>query len=210
MNIYFLVIKTPCSLVRSTFYRLHHLACLWEWTPTELQTSKQAKTGNNQLKPLSKPVENNENRIFSSLASRDPAAAALTDPYLGQSIGPVPGYGVSLSLCLVLLALISYLFLRVLCSLLTFSFLLSVFVHALISLLFYIHMFSVSLWMSTGFLISALTMHFIVLLIFNITTVNHIPTKTKIFTKHGSFLYNPLSFWSICELISSLTDPILL
>ena len=30
--------------------------------------------------------------------ARDPTAAALADPYLGQSIGPVPGYGVSLSL----------------------------------------------------------------------------------------------------------------
>ena len=28
--------------------------------------------------------------------ARDPTAAALADPYLGQSIGPVPGYGVSL------------------------------------------------------------------------------------------------------------------
>ena len=27
--------------------------------------------------------------------ARDPTAAALADPYLGQSIGPVPGYGVS-------------------------------------------------------------------------------------------------------------------
>ena len=34
--------------------------------------------------------------------ARDPTtAAALADPYLGQSIGPVPGYGVSfLVLCL--------------------------------------------------------------------------------------------------------------
>ena len=31
--------------------------------------------------------------------ARDPTtAAALADPYLGQSIGPVPGYGVSLPL----------------------------------------------------------------------------------------------------------------
>jgi hypothetical protein len=30
--------------------------------------------------------------------ARDPTtAAALADPYLGQSIGPVPGYGVSFS-----------------------------------------------------------------------------------------------------------------
>ena len=30
--------------------------------------------------------------------ARDPTtAAALADPYLGQSIGPVPGYGVSVS-----------------------------------------------------------------------------------------------------------------
>lgn len=32
--------------------------------------------------------------------ARDPTtAAALADPYLGQSIGPVPGYGVSFFLC---------------------------------------------------------------------------------------------------------------
>ena len=30
--------------------------------------------------------------------ARDPTAAALADPYLGQSIGPVPGYGVSFEL----------------------------------------------------------------------------------------------------------------
>jgi hypothetical protein len=28
--------------------------------------------------------------------ARDPTAAALADPYLGQSIGPVPGYGAAL------------------------------------------------------------------------------------------------------------------
>ena len=32
--------------------------------------------------------------------ARDPTtAAALADPYLGQSIGPVPGYGVSFYSC---------------------------------------------------------------------------------------------------------------
>ena len=38
--------------------------------------------------------------------ARDPTAAALADPYLGQSIGPVPGYGVSLPLQLSIFFLI--------------------------------------------------------------------------------------------------------
>ena len=43
-----------------------------------------------QLKRLQLPLSR-----FS--LARDPTAAALADPYLGQSIGPVPGYGVSVS-----------------------------------------------------------------------------------------------------------------
>jgi hypothetical protein len=48
---------------------------------------------------LKKQRMNNKHQIvcmpYFRLA-RDPTAAALADPYLGQSIGPVPGYGVSL------------------------------------------------------------------------------------------------------------------
>jgi hypothetical protein len=40
--------------------------------------------------------------------ARDPTtAAALADPYLGQSIGPVPGYGVSFFSCVMFIFEIS-------------------------------------------------------------------------------------------------------
>jgi hypothetical protein len=34
--------------------------------------------------------------LLPATLARDPTAAALADPYLGQSIGPVPGYGTAL------------------------------------------------------------------------------------------------------------------
>ena len=43
--------------------------------------------------------------------ARDPTAAALADPYLGQSIGPVPGYGVSFIIYIFYLFLFNLLFL---------------------------------------------------------------------------------------------------
>ena len=40
--------------------------------------------------------------------ARDPTtAAALADPYLGQSIGPVPGYGVSFT-CVLLIYFVTF------------------------------------------------------------------------------------------------------
>ena len=114
-------------------YKLHYLIrdllhgkCELPWSSryfsleisTALKTSTQKKCNQNDTK--------RNTALFTTLSfwklrfgtvcmpyfriARDPTAAALADPYLGQSIGPVPGYGVSLSLLSIFSVKISFIF----------------------------------------------------------------------------------------------------